>query len=150
MYSIVNALIPTPLPIFLIIVAIFSLMNTAIPIWLTGCGATLKGLYRHAGLSLIVTVMSYIGAKANPAGSIGGQAYFQYSNLALLQLLSITGMWGVVFLVNWLGRSLIMPGRGVSPGKKSGKCLDPCRDRTGSLSIWWVCGWPMPRRLPAR
>jgi len=27
----------------------------------------------------------------------------QYSNVALLQLLSITGMWGIVFLVNWLG-----------------------------------------------
>jgi apolipoprotein N-acyltransferase len=36
-------------------------------------------------------------------GSIGGAAYFQYSNLALLQLLSITGMWGIVFLVNWFG-----------------------------------------------
>ncbi|MBE0697072.1 MAG: hypothetical protein IH586_09125, partial [Anaerolineaceae bacterium] len=34
---------------------------------------------------------------------IGAQAYFQYSNLALLQMLSITGMWGIVFLVGWFG-----------------------------------------------
>ena len=36
-------------------------------------------------------------------GSLAAAAYFQYSNLALIQLLSITGMWGIVFLVNWLG-----------------------------------------------
>jgi apolipoprotein N-acyltransferase len=36
-------------------------------------------------------------------GSIGAQAYFQYGNLALMQLRPITGMWGITFLVNWLG-----------------------------------------------
>jgi len=48
-------------------------------------------------------VMDYISAKSNPLGSIGGMAYNQYNNTALIQLLSITGMWGIVFLVNWLG-----------------------------------------------
>ena len=104
MDSIVNALIPTPLPIFLIIVAVFALINSAIPYLADRLLAPrLKGFTATLVFPLIVTIMSYIGAKANPAGSIGGQAYFQYSKLALLQLLSITGMWGVVFLVNWLG-----------------------------------------------
>lgn len=104
MYSIVNALIPTPLPIFLIIVAVFALMNTAVPYSVDRLFAPrLKGFAATLVFPLIVTTTSYIGAKANPFGSIGGQAYFQYSNLALLQLLSLTGMWGIVFLVNWLG-----------------------------------------------
>ena len=104
MYGILNAMMPTPLPVFLIITAVFALTNSGIPYLvdrllrprLTGFAATLV-------FPLVVTAVSYVGAKANPMGSIGGVAYFQYSNLALLQLLSITGMWGIVFLVNWLG-----------------------------------------------
>ena len=33
--------------------------------------------------------------------SSGSPAYSQYGNLALLQLLSITGMWGITFLIMW-------------------------------------------------
>jgi len=33
--------------------------------------------------------------------STGSPAYSQYDNLALLQILSITGMWGVTFLLMW-------------------------------------------------
>lgn len=34
-------------------------------------------------------------------GSWGASAYSQYGNLALLQLLSVTGLWGVTFLMGW-------------------------------------------------
>jgi apolipoprotein N-acyltransferase len=104
MYGILNALIPAPLPVFLIITAVFALMNSVTPYLVDRLLAPrLKGFAATLVFPLIMTAMSYIGAKANPAGSIGGTAYFQYSNLALLQLLSITGMWGIVFLVNWFG-----------------------------------------------
>jgi len=33
--------------------------------------------------------------------STGSPAYSQYDNLALIQILSITGMWGVTFLIMW-------------------------------------------------
>jgi len=104
LYSILNALMPTPLPVFLIITAVMALMMSGIA-YLVDRLLTprLKGFAATLVFPLIMTAMSYIGAKANPMGSIGGAAYFQYSNLALLQLLSITGMWGIVFLVNWLG-----------------------------------------------
>ncbi len=36
-----------------------------------------------------------------PYGSWGAAAYSQYGNLALLQLLSITGLWGIAFLIAW-------------------------------------------------
>jgi apolipoprotein N-acyltransferase len=36
-----------------------------------------------------------------PYGSWGAVAYSQYGNLALLQLLSVTGMWGITFLIAW-------------------------------------------------
>jgi apolipoprotein N-acyltransferase len=36
-----------------------------------------------------------------PYGSWGSAAYSQYGNLPLLQLLSLTGLWGITFLVGW-------------------------------------------------
>ncbi len=104
LYNILNALMPSPLPVFLIITAVFALMNSGIP-YLVDRLLTprLKGFAATLVFPLIVTAVSYVSAKANLMGSIGGAAYFQYSNLALLQLLSITGMWGIVFLVNWFG-----------------------------------------------
>ena len=104
LYYILNTMIPAPLPVFLIITAVFALMNNGIPYLVDRLLAPrLKGFASTLVFPLIMTATSYAGAKANPMGSIGGVAYFQYSNLALLQLLSITGMWGIVFLVNWLG-----------------------------------------------
>jgi apolipoprotein N-acyltransferase len=52
---------------------------------------------------LAVTSLEYIGAIFIPIGGINSQAYHQYDNLVIIQLLSITGIWGVTFLVNWLG-----------------------------------------------
>jgi apolipoprotein N-acyltransferase len=37
----------------------------------------------------------------SPGGTWGSTAYTQYGNLPLLQLLSVTGPWGVTFLVGW-------------------------------------------------
>lgn len=103
-YTIMNALMPSPLPIFLVTTAITALFMTGIPYLVDRLLAPrLNGFAATLVYPLIVTSLDYVMAKANPLGSIAAGAYFQYSNLALLQLLSITGMWGIVFLVNWLG-----------------------------------------------
>jgi len=68
MYSILNALIPMPLPIFLVVVAVFAFMNTAIPYLVDRLMAPhLKGFLATLVLPLMMTIMSYIGAKANPS-----------------------------------------------------------------------------------
>lgn len=36
-----------------------------------------------------------------PYGTWGSTAYSQYGNLALLQVLSVTGLWGITFLIGW-------------------------------------------------
>ena len=41
-----------------------------------------------------------------PYGSWGSIAYTQYGNLPLLQLLSVTGLWGVTFLMGWFAATL--------------------------------------------
>jgi len=104
MYTMLNALMPSPLPVFLVTTAITALITSALPYLADRLMAPrLKGFTATLVFPLIVVSIDYLSAKSNPLGSIGAQAYFQYGNLALMQLLSITGMWGVVFLVSWLG-----------------------------------------------
>ncbi|MDY6877384.1 MAG: nitrilase-related carbon-nitrogen hydrolase [Chloroflexota bacterium] len=102
-YGMMNALMPSPLPVYLITMAVFALPY-ALPYLADRLLAPrLKGFAATLVFPLAVTAVDFVSAKANPLGSIGAQAYFQYGNLALMQLLSITGMWGITFLVNWFG-----------------------------------------------
>jgi apolipoprotein N-acyltransferase len=48
-----------------------------------------------------ITALDFLAMSGNPMGSFGAQAYGQYGSLTLLQLLSVTGMWGITFLVSW-------------------------------------------------
>ncbi len=60
---------------------------------LTGLAATLVFPFAWAGMDYLTSFT--IG------GSWGSIAYSQYGNLPLLQLLSVTGMWGITFLFGW-------------------------------------------------
>jgi apolipoprotein N-acyltransferase len=51
---------------------------------------------------LLQVSLEYINTATNPLGSWGSLAYTQHAFLPLLQLLSITGMWGLSFLIAWL------------------------------------------------
>lgn len=43
----------------------------------------------------------YVSSVLSPYGSWGSVAYSQYGNLPLLQILSVTGFYGVTFLIGW-------------------------------------------------
>ena len=49
---------------------------------------------------LILTSIEYL-LSLGPFGTWFATAYSQYGNLALLQMLSVTGLWGVTFLIGW-------------------------------------------------
>jgi apolipoprotein N-acyltransferase len=104
MYEMMNALMPSPLPVFLVTMAVTALLMGGLPYVADRLLAPrLKGFAATLVFPLAMTAVDYVSARANPIGSVGAAAYFQYGNLALMQLLSITGMWGITFLVNWLG-----------------------------------------------
>jgi len=50
---------------------------------------------------LTFTTVDWMLSLSKIITSTGSPAYSQYDNLALLQILSITGMWGVTFLIMW-------------------------------------------------
>ena len=49
---------------------------------------------------LAYAVLDYI-TSFGPYGSWGAEAYSQYGELALLQVVSVTGLWGLTFLIGW-------------------------------------------------
>jgi apolipoprotein N-acyltransferase len=65
-------------------------------------------------------------ASHGPFATWGSVAYSQYGNLALLQVLSVTGLWGVTFLIGWFAA--------VCNGLWE-EGLDSKRARTGA----WLC-----------
>jgi len=45
--------------------------------------------------------IEYAATWLNPFGSWNSWAYTQYGNLSLMQLVSVTGLWGLTFLIMW-------------------------------------------------
>lgn len=62
--------------------------------------------HRLTGIATsLVFPMSWVATEYilsfGPYATWGSAAYSQYGNLALLQLLSVTGLWGITFLIGW-------------------------------------------------
>ncbi len=47
------------------------------------------------------TAAEYLNSLASPYGTWGALAYTQYGNLPLVQIVSVTGVWGLAFLMAW-------------------------------------------------
>jgi apolipoprotein N-acyltransferase len=63
----------------------------------------LEGLLGTLVFPLAVTTVWYLHSVLDPlAGTWGNPANTQYGNLPLLQLLSVTGLWGIVLVMSWL------------------------------------------------
>jgi len=90
------------LPAFLIIMGINTLIIGALPFlvdrWLV---PKLPGVITTFVFPLAVTALEFLTLSVNPLGTIGGQAYTQYNSPVLMQLVSVTGMWGITFLIGW-------------------------------------------------
>lgn len=59
-----------------------------------------KGIVSTLIFPSIYVIMDYITISTNPSGSYGTLVHTQ-SSLPLLQLVSITGIWGVTFFITW-------------------------------------------------
>jgi len=60
----------------------------------------IKGIVSSLVFPSAFVVMDYIVISTNPGGSNGALAHTQ-SSLALLQIVSVTGIWGLTFLITW-------------------------------------------------
>ena len=91
-----------PLPIYLVTIAINTLLIGVVPYLADRLLAPRVGGFAATLIfHLAVTAMDFLCMTTNPLGSFGAFAYTQYGSLAFMQLLSLTGMWGITFLVSW-------------------------------------------------
>lgn len=60
----------------------------------------IKGFAASLVFPAVYVTMEFIVVSANPSGSYGTLSHTQTS-LPLLQLISVTGIWGVTFLITW-------------------------------------------------
>jgi apolipoprotein N-acyltransferase len=61
----------------------------------------LQGFIATLVFPLAYTSFEYIGFQFTPFGTWGSLAYTQYGNLPLMQIASLTGIYGVTFLITW-------------------------------------------------
>lgn len=52
------------------------------------------------------TAVEFAGARMSPFGTWGSVAYTQYGDLPLMQLASVSGIWGITFIVTWFGSTV--------------------------------------------
>ena len=92
-----------PLGVFLIFNVFITLLNSLTYLADRLLAPRLSGFAATLVYPLAVTTQFYLYNLVSPMGSFGTTGYEQYHNLALIQLVSVTGMWGLTLLVSWLG-----------------------------------------------
>jgi apolipoprotein N-acyltransferase len=55
---------------------------------------------------LAAVAVEYVYASVSPYGTWGGPAYTQTEDLPLIQIVSVTGIWGVSFLIAWFASAV--------------------------------------------
>lgn len=90
-------------PIFMVVTVVLASLPYLFDRWLTPRFAKNGSTPLVASLvfPLAVTAIEFVSMSGGPLGSFGAQAYTQYDFLVFAQLASITGMWGITFLVAW-------------------------------------------------
>jgi apolipoprotein N-acyltransferase len=91
-------------------------------------GAHLGPWMRVLVFPLAFTTVDWLMSLGRAINSTGSPAYSQYDNLALLQILSITGMWGVTFLIMWFAST-------VNALWEQGFDWRPVRGRVGAFAV---------------
>lgn len=62
-----------------------------------------NGIFATLVFPFAYTTVDFIYGSLSPFGSTGVLGYSQYGILPLIQIVSITGIWGLTFLITWFG-----------------------------------------------
>lgn len=101
-----QGVVPIPGIGYLIFVVIICLFNASIFLIDRLLAPRLKGFVSTLVFPLAMVTMQYIMTIVSPYGSFGSLAYTQYGNLPLLQILSVTGLSGITFLLAWFASTV--------------------------------------------
>lgn len=92
-------------PVFMLVNVVIASIPYLFDRWLTPKFAKngLTPLVASLVFPLAVTAIEFLTMTGGPLGSFGAHAYTQYDFLIFAQLASVTGLWGITFLVAWFG-----------------------------------------------
>ena len=95
-----RGMLPFPTPIYAAVIIVYAIFYTLPYLGDRLWSRRLPAFSGTLIFPLILASIEYF-ISLGPFGSWFATAYSQYGNLALLQLLSVTGLWGVAFLIGW-------------------------------------------------
>jgi apolipoprotein N-acyltransferase len=96
-----RGMVPVPLSLYIVIAFSYGLVQTIPFAFDRLLAAGIEGFSSTLVLPCTWVATEYLVATFTPYGSWGAAAYSQYENLTLIQLVSITGLYGVSFLIAW-------------------------------------------------
>ena len=97
--------IPTPGFVYYIMTFMMSLFTALVFLIDRIYSQRLRGIVSTLVLPSAFVLMDYISVSTNPGGTFGALATTQ-SSLPLLQLLSLTGIWGITFIIFWTASTI--------------------------------------------
>jgi len=100
-----KGLVPVPGFVYYIMSFMMSLFTALVFLIDRIYSQRLKGIVSTLVLPSAFVLMDYISVSTNPGGTFGALATTQ-SSLPLLQLLSITGIWGITFIILWTASTI--------------------------------------------
>jgi len=100
--SLRNGFLPIPLPFTLLIALVFGLVRATPYALDRRLHPTLRPVSGSLVFPVCMTGMEWLAMRYSPYGSWGSTAYSQYYDLPLIQIVSITGIAGITFLVHWI------------------------------------------------
>jgi apolipoprotein N-acyltransferase len=95
-----RGMVPFPTAIYVVVLVTYSLFFTLPYLGDRLLSHRLSAFSGTLVFPLTLTSIEYL-ISLGPFGTWFATAYSQYGNLALLQMLSVTGLWGVTFLIGW-------------------------------------------------
>ncbi|MBI4215453.1 MAG: hypothetical protein HY602_01895 [Parcubacteria group bacterium] len=101
-----QGMVPVPPSAYIVMIAIGALISFIpflIDRWLY---KKFYGFISTLPFPLAFTALEYLNTASNPFGSWGSTAYTLADNLPLMQLASVTGIWGVTFLTAWFASTV--------------------------------------------
>lgn len=96
-----RGIVPIPGPAYLVMPAIMGLFGALSLLVDKLVAPHLSGFIATLVYPVALTAVEFLNARLNPYGTWGATGYTQHGVLPLVQLASVTGIWGIGFLIGW-------------------------------------------------
>ena len=94
-------LVPMPFPMSIGLIAVQVLLGCLPFLADRLLAPRVQGFAATLIFPLAATAWEFLNLTNSPLGSFGSAAYANYGNLPLMQLVAVTGIWGITFLMGW-------------------------------------------------